>query len=213
MTWHPLPSTGSRWSLFPCFDGTMRCSELLPPFSPRFVVLRLAIPSRAPVFVSPASPTPAWGLELCGLATPGQLYRHGDDRNSQVPGEPSCAYALLYDPGWSDTSGLTMRQHGPRWWHGEGSKQEVISGLNHTASALAVYASPGGSPHKTQDSLPGTGQALPDGIGYPQGPYERFPRCVLTSPPPFPSFPGASHPPIIRGAASGLAGSFGIGWD
>ena len=39
----------------------MRCSDSRPPLSPRFVVLRLAIPPRAPVFVSPRGPTPATG--------------------------------------------------------------------------------------------------------------------------------------------------------
>ena len=60
--------------------------------------LRLAIPPGAPVFVSSASPTPAWDLEFSGLATPSQL-TSGDDRASQVPGEPLCAYALFSDPG------------------------------------------------------------------------------------------------------------------
>jgi hypothetical protein len=46
---------------------------------------------------------------------------------------------------------------------------EEISGLNSTASTLAVYASQWLSPAPTQDSLPDAGQALPGGIGYPQG--------------------------------------------
>jgi hypothetical protein len=50
----------------------------------------------------------------------------------------------------------------------------VISGLNHTAFDLAVYASQGRSPTPTQDSLPAAGPALPDGIRYPQGFFERF---------------------------------------
>jgi hypothetical protein len=50
----------------------------------------------------------------------------------------------------------------------------VISGLNHTAFDLAVYASQGRSPATTQDSLPAAGPALPGGIGYPQGSDERF---------------------------------------
>src|ERR1700722_5700022 len=52
-----------------------------------------------------------------------------------------------------------------------------LSRLNHTASGLAVYASPGGWPHKTQNSLPAARQALPGGIGYPQGCAERF-QCL-----------------------------------
>lgn len=48
----------------------MRCSELLPPFSPRFVVLRLAIPYRAPVFV-PFKPDADLGPGVLGLVNPG----------------------------------------------------------------------------------------------------------------------------------------------
>src|SRR5437773_940878 len=49
-----------------------------------------------------------------------------------------------------------------------------LSRLNRTASGLAVYASSRALPHATQNSLPAAGQALPDGISYPQGCYERF---------------------------------------
>jgi len=71
----------------------------------------------------------------------------------------------------------TLRQVGtaPRTAYGEGSPREVISGLHHTALALAVYASQCGFRRPTQDSLLAAGQALPDGIGYPQGSNERFP--------------------------------------
>ena len=74
---------------------------------------------------------------------------------------------------------------GPRDDHDEGSPRVVISGLNRTASDLAVYASQGWSPPTTQDSLPAAGQALPDGIGYPQGSIERFRAFRLSS---FPNF-------------------------
>ena len=56
----------------------------------------------------------------------------------------------------------------------EGSPRRLISGLNHTAFDLAVYASQWKSPATTQDSLPAAGPALPDGIGYPQGFDKRF---------------------------------------
>ena len=56
----------------------------------------------------------------------------------------------------------------------------VISGLNHTAFDLAVYASQWRSPAPTQDSLPAAGPALPDGIGYPQGSCKRF-QAMLSS--------------------------------
>ena len=53
--------------------------------------------------------------------------------------------------------------------------RSLISGLDSTAFALAVHASSEGSPPPTQDSLPAARQALPGGIGYPQGSDERFP--------------------------------------
>src|SRR5437588_12036775 len=46
----------------------------------------------------------------------------------------------------------------------EGSPREVISGLNHTASALAVYASQCGSHRPTQDSLLAAGQLYQTGL-------------------------------------------------
>ena len=61
---------------------------------------------------------------------------------------------------------------------------KFLSRLNHTASAVAVYASPGGRPRQTQDSLPAADYALPGGIGYPQGGYERFLMLVSHLPPP-----------------------------
>jgi hypothetical protein len=72
----------------------------------------------------------------------------------------------------------------------------VISGLNHTAFDLAVYASQGRSPVPTQDSLPAAGPALPDGVGYPQGSDERFHICDDS---PFPSFLAQGHHTQSRG--------------
>src|SRR5262249_3484060 len=90
--------------LFPGYYEVLRRPASL---SPRFVCLRLPIPARAPVCVSPFGPTPAGGLELWGLAAPHQPFRTGDHRASQVPGEPRCAYALFWDPGRTATSGHT----------------------------------------------------------------------------------------------------------
>jgi hypothetical protein len=61
--------------------------------------------------------------------------------------------------------------------------RSLISGLDSTAFALAVYASSAGSPQPTPDSLPAACQALPGGIGYPQGSSERFPLRFLLSQP------------------------------
>jgi hypothetical protein len=65
-----------------------------------------------------------------------------------------------------DRSARPLRQidTAPRIGNDEGSPRRVISGLNHTASALAVYASPGELPHKTQDSLLAAGQLYQAGL-------------------------------------------------
>jgi hypothetical protein len=49
-----------------------------------------------------------------------------------------------------------------------------LSRLNDTACTLAVYASQYGSPHSHARLASGCWPALPGGIGYPQGPSERF---------------------------------------
>src|SRR5207245_8504184 len=53
-----------------------------------------------------------------------------------------------------------------------------LSGLNHTALALAVYASSGASGHATQDLLPVVGHSTVRDLD-PQDSYERFPSCFL----------------------------------
>ena len=67
--------------------------------------LRLAIPRLRCCISCPASGRSlrpashgrwAWGL-LCRLPHSGS--KRGDDRASQVPGEPHCEHALLFDPG------------------------------------------------------------------------------------------------------------------
>jgi hypothetical protein len=82
------------------------------------------------------------------------------------------------------------------------TQREVISGLNGTAWALAVYASPGGLPHRTQDSLLAAGQALPGGIGYPQDPDERFPRCIRYISSSSPKLLGAGPVPLSGSTAT-----------
>ena len=63
----------------------------------------------------------------------------------------------------------------------EGSPRKLISGLDRTASDLAVYASSWRLPAITQDSLPAAGPALPDRINYPQGSVKRFHIMFLLS--------------------------------
>src|SRR5208337_2684572 len=81
------------------------------------------------------------------------------------------------DPGVTRQAEWTMSElpgAAPATDHDEGSPRVLISGLNHTAFDLAVYASQWKLPTTAQDSLPAAGPALPDGVGYPQGFDERF---------------------------------------
>lgn len=62
-------------------------------------------------------------------------------RTSQVPGESLCAYALLLDPGGTDATGLTNVVGAASALSTAKAPATELSGLNHTALALAVYAS------------------------------------------------------------------------
>ena len=147
--------------------------------SPRFVALRVTIPSAAPVVRSLRSRTPNRGP---GVHNPVPL---PEIAPGDVQGLPSSWGALMclchvLRPRRDRThQALAVCRRGPRGVHTEGSPRVVLSRLNSTALALAVYASQWSLLAPTQDSLPAAGQALPGGIGYPQGSYERFQTVVI----------------------------------
>jgi hypothetical protein len=66
-----------------------------------------------------------------------------------------------------------------------------ISGLNHTAFGLAVYASQWKLPATAQDSLPVAGPGSTGRDSNPQSPCERFPNGEILSP--FLSFLALAH--------------------
>src|SRR5262249_1972730 len=112
-------------------------------------------------------------------------------------GNPRVPMPCSLTPAGPPQQALALRRRGPPTFNNEGSSREVISGLYGTASALAVYASPGGLPHRAQDSLLVAGQALPGGIRTRRVPTKGFQGVLVTSFPPFPSFLGAVNVPII----------------
>ena len=57
-------------------------------------------------------------------------------------------------------------------------RDDTLSGLNNRALRLAVYASQPGLLPDHARLASGCRPALPDGIGYPQGSNERFPKCI-----------------------------------
>ena len=144
----PLPSTGSFRASSPASAVLSGRYDFLPPVPPHFVFLRLAVPPRLGTLVSlpsvqraapwagafahrSGSPLPVLGVETTGPPT--------------FLGNPDCAYALLFDPGRTvrirpiRCNGTAPAQSKTR------APTKPISGLNHTASALAVYASQDGS--------------------------------------------------------------------
>src|SRR6516225_9814469 len=99
----PFPPRGpSGW--FPRFLGTTKHSDFLPPLPPCFVSFARRYRRCALGFVPAAA-----RRYNCG---PGVVHRNphtgfigGDDRTSQVPGEPHYERALLFDPGGTSALG------------------------------------------------------------------------------------------------------------
>ena len=169
----------------------MKCSDVLRP-SRQLRFLRWTLPGVASAFSLPAvqhanrgpgvrDPVPAAGS--CRLET---------FRTSQVSGEPLCLCALFYDPGRiSRTLPRRCADAAPAMSTTKAPTIAQLSRLNHTALRLTVYASPGVLPHKTQNSFPAAGQALPDGIPTRRVPTRGFSDAIFTFDPPLPNLPGA----------------------
>jgi hypothetical protein len=91
-------------------------------------------------------------------------------RASQVPGEPPCVRAPLFDPDGISALGHSCAPDAAfHSFNSVGSRQYQISRLNHAAHTLAVYASQPGlipGPRKTRFRLLASfaGRALPAGL-------------------------------------------------
>src|SRR5262249_7849821 len=138
-----LPSTGSLGLVppLPRYCEALRLPAA-PPASLRF--LRFAVPPLRLGFRSRRGKTlPTAGQELfTGLPQTGFI--DGDDRTSQVPGEPLYERALFFDPGGIFALGRYHASMLPSAnTTASASAISIISGLNHTARSLAVYASQG----------------------------------------------------------------------
>ncbi len=105
----------------------------------------------------------AWG---CSPGIPVRECFRGDDRISQVPGEPRFPFAHVLRPRPAPACLTTCGTLGvaPANRTTRAPTVRTISGLNSMAFELAVYASQGRLPFLTQDSLPAAGQALLDGL-------------------------------------------------
>ena len=140
--------------------------------------LRLAIPCAAPVASLPRPRTPDRGPGVRHPVPMPERYAGRQAGPPRFPDNPLSLCPVLRPRQDRTRQAIATCRHGPRYVHGEGSHESIqLSRLNRTALGLAVYASSGALPRKTQNSLPAAGQALPD--GYPQGCAERFLTVVV----------------------------------
>ena len=72
-------------------------------------------------------------------------------------------------------------------------------------SGLAVYASPRGLPHRDARLASSCWSDTTGRAFHPQGSYERFPSCFLTSHPPFPSLAWRNHIDLVHNDLSDIA--------
>ena len=179
MTNPSLPSPGSPRSSFPCFNGTMNGCDSLCPSHSASLCFAWQFQLLASVLRSLRSTTRNRGH---GVPNPVPLPEHRTWRrpgSPKVPGEPWRTYAVFFDPGRTDTSGRYGVPTRPPSRPCQRLPRVVLSRLNSTGLALAVYASQWSLLAPTQDWLAVAGQALPGGIGDPQGSDERFQTVVL----------------------------------
>ncbi len=183
-----LPSPGSAEVRSPASTVLWRCAT--PCASRRAPLPSLGDTLRCACRFAPGGPgRPTAGLGFVVRSPQPESSRREAVRASQVPVQPAVPMPCSSTPAGPHAPGhygaatrppLCPRRRLPRFIQ--------LSRLNRTALGLAVYASPGALPHKTQNSLPAAGQALPGGDQYPAG----LLRKVSDSDrPPFTSLPGA----------------------
>jgi hypothetical protein len=191
----PRVLTG-RVPLLPRYYGALRLPASL---SPRLVAFAWRYPALRPSFRSLRSRSPNRGPGVHQpVPTTGKIRRE-TFRISQVPEESLCAYALLSDPGRTDSSGPTTQSTRPPLCPRRRLPQQIgfrgsITRPWHSLSTLRqVHCC---TRRKTCFPLLAT---LRDGIGYPQDSNERFPSCFLHLFLPSQAWPGARTSPIPIG--------------
>jgi hypothetical protein len=198
MTRQRLPSAGSlgRLSLLLRYYALLRLL-VARPASPQ-LPLGSTVPTEKKTFSRKRRDLPGSWVTLCTYAAlydPGRIFvpSHEDEptRGVAVAGDFRLRPQSLPVPQSALPRCLAASWHvdaAPALVNDEGSSDSVLSGLNHAASVLAVYASQPASRRTTQDSLAAGGQPLLRGIAYPPGYFQGF---SLSSLPPRPSLPGA----------------------
>jgi hypothetical protein len=144
--------------------------------------LRLAVPAECLFSLRAAPSTRAASLGPRNSGGPIRIVWTGNNGLSHVPGEPQCAHALFLRPRWHQAARpITAARRGLPYMMRTTSAPTIspLSRLNHTAYALAVYASQRGSLRDHARLASGCRSALPGRTGYLLGSYEGFQACGL----------------------------------
>ena len=197
----PFPSPGPLGGVprFRRYYESFRFPVIHPASLP---LRRSAVPRCVIVSLRRPSDTDNRGLESSGCGTP---IRTSTWRWQDLPGSwrtplRACpAHRPRRTPSVRPSSTLgCCLPHYQRRRH----PQMNISGLNHAAQALAVYASQRGLPQRHARLASGCWSALPGGVRYPQGPIDRFQfsRILLSQ-----AWPGALVRIVVRGTSAHFA--------
>ena len=175
MTRRPLPSAGSLGMVPPPprYYETLR----LPAARPAALrCLRLAVSRSHPRFAPVAAGCAGHGPGVGHPVPPAGTCR-GDDRVSQVPGEPSCPCPVLRPRRDRVRQAIAAPRRGLRSVNNDGSRDMNHFGAQSHGSltrCLRFAARVTPAPRKTRFRL--LARLCRAGIGYPQGSNERFPR-------------------------------------
>ena len=156
-----------------CSAHTVKHSDFLPPF-PRCFVSFAARYRRCALGFAPADIKRS--IRGPGIFTglPNRVVRR---RRQDLPGSWRTLYerAVLSTPvGPPRSATAALRYCLPPNGRRRLPRQILISGLNHTARTLAVYASQDGLLHRHARLASGGWPTLPCGTAYRPGPIERF---------------------------------------
>jgi len=179
-----LPSAGSSPGEVPDFRGTMEDSDSCRPVSPDSGAAR-RYPRCAWGF-APALPRRRQsGPGGCGSAPPRANTWTGESgRSLRLLGNPAGRSPCSWTPAGPGCQAIAAPGHGPSARSGGGhAARSLISGLDSTAFALAVYASSARSPGPTQDALLAVGQLYQVGLVTHRVPTKGFRLLFLLSQP------------------------------
>jgi hypothetical protein len=172
-----LPSPGSSGASSPASPVLSKPYDFLPPFPPHFVAFAWRYLGVHSFCSLPSGRVRRRGLELVTrYLQPGLSPR----RRQDLPGSrgtPTVRLPGSVDAGRTASTRPVQCRSVALGHRTAKAPAKGLSALNSMAFGLTVYASPGGLPHMTQDSLPAVGQTLLDGL-LPAGSQRKVSECL-----------------------------------